>query len=47
MTNHSNRLAFAYVRLNRSGFHGGAALIRSMIQPFSAFFRVSHLTMGH
>ena len=47
MTNHSNRPAFVYVQLNRSGFYGGTGLIGLMIRLFSAFFRVSHLTMGH
>ena len=47
MTNHSNRPAFVYVQLNRGGFYGGTGLIGLMIRLFSAFFRVSHLTMGH
>ncbi len=47
MTNHSNRPAFVYVQLNRSGFYGGTGLIGLAIRLFSAFFRVSHLTMGH
>jgi hypothetical protein len=47
MTNHSNRPAFVYVQLNRGGFYGGAGLIGLMIRLFSAFFRVSHLTLGH
>ena len=47
MTNHSNRPAFVYVQLNCGGFYGGTGLIGLMIRLFSAFFRVSHLTMGH
>ncbi|MFY9831973.1 MAG: hypothetical protein WAK66_04565 [Methylocystis sp.] len=47
MTNHSNRPAFVYVQLNRGGFYGGTGLIGLMIRLFSAFFRVSHVTMGH
>lgn len=47
MTNHSDQPAFVYVQLNRSGFYGGSGLIGLAIQLFSAFFRVSHLTLGH
>ena len=47
MTNHSDRPAFVYVQLNRSGFYGGLGLIGLAIRLFSAFFRVSHMTMGH
>jgi len=47
MTNHSRQPAVIYVQLNRSGFYGGSGLIGLAIRLFSAFFRVSHLTIGH
>lgn len=47
MTNHSNRPAFVYIQLNRSGFYGGTGLIGLAIRLLSAFFRLSHLTLGH
>ncbi len=47
MTNHSDRPAFVYVQLNRSGFYGGTGLIGWAIRLFSAFFRLSHITLGH
>jgi hypothetical protein len=47
VTNHSRRPAFVYIQLNRSGFYGGTGLIGLAIQLLSAFFRLSHLTLGH
>ena len=47
MTNHSDRPAFVFIQLNKSGFYGGAGLIGFAIRLLSAFFRISHLTMGH
>jgi len=47
MTNHSNRPAFVYVQLNRGGFLRRHGTDRPDDRLFSAFFRVSHLTMGH
>jgi hypothetical protein len=47
MTNHSERPAFVYIQLNRSGFYGGSGLIGFALRLISAFFRISHLTLGY
>ena len=47
MTNHSRSPAFVFIQLNRSGLYGGSGLIGLAIRLLGAFFRLSHLTLGH
>lgn len=47
MTNRSDRPAYVFVQLNKNGFYGGSGLIGAAIRLASAFFRVSHLSLGH
>jgi len=47
MTNHSAKPAFVFIQLNRSHFYGGAGLVGLAIRLLAAFFRLSHLTLGH
>ncbi len=47
MTNHSRSPAFVFIQLNRSGLYGGSGVVGLVIRLLGAFFRLSHLTMGH
>ena len=47
MTNHSRSPAFVFIQLNRSGLYGGSGLMGLAIRLLGAFFRLSHLTLGH
>jgi hypothetical protein len=47
MTNHSRSPAFVFIQLNRSGLYGGSGLVGLAIRLLGAFFRLSHLTLGH
>lgn len=47
LTNHSDKPAYVYVQLNKSGFYGGSGLVGVAIKLVSSFFRLSHLSLGH
>jgi hypothetical protein len=47
LTNHSDRPAYVYVQLNKSGFYGGAGLVGMAIKLVAAFFRSSNVLLGH
>lgn len=47
MTNRSDKPAYVFVQLNKSGFYGGSGLVGFAVKLVSAFFRLSHLSMGH
>jgi len=46
-TNHSRSPAIIFIQPNSSGLHGGSGLISLAIRLLSAFFRLSHLALGH
>jgi hypothetical protein len=47
MTNRSDKPAYVFVQLNKNGFYGGSGLVGVVIRLVSAFFRYSHLSIGH
>jgi hypothetical protein len=47
LTNHSDRPAYVYVQLNKSGFYGGTGLVGIAIKIVSAIFRSSNFLLGH
>jgi hypothetical protein len=47
LTNHSDKPAYVYVQLNKSGLYGGSGLIGVVIKIAATFFRFSHLSFGH
>jgi hypothetical protein len=47
LTNHSDKPAYVYVQLNKSGFYGGSGLLGVAVKILSVFFRSSNLFMGH
>lgn len=46
LTNHSDKPAFVYIQLNKSGFYGGTGFVGVAIKILSSFFRLSHLSLG-
>ncbi len=46
VANHSQRPAYVYVQLNKSGFYGGSGLVGIAVKFASALFRSSHLLTG-
>jgi hypothetical protein len=46
LTNHSDKPAFVYVQLNKSGYYGGSGLVGFMIRMASVFFRSPHWSGG-
>jgi len=46
MTNLSDKPAFVFVQLNKSGYYGGSGLLGFAIRFFSVFFRLPHLLEG-
>ena len=46
-THHSRSPAFISIQLKPSDLHGGSGLIGLAIRLLSAFFRLSHLALGH
>jgi len=47
LSNHSDRPAYVYIQLNKSGFYGGSGLAGAAIKIVAAFFRLSHFSMGN
>jgi hypothetical protein len=47
LTNHSDKPAFVYIQLNKSGFYGGSGLVGVAIKIVASLFRLSHLSLGH
>ena len=47
LTNHSDKPAYVYIQLNKSGFYGGSGLVGAVIKIVAAFFRLSHFSMGN
>lgn len=47
LTNCSDQPAYVFIQLNKNGFYGGSGLVGLVIRFVSAFFRISHLSIGH
>jgi len=47
VVNHSDRPAYVYVQLNKSGFYGGTGLVGVAIKIVAALFRSSNFLLGH
>ena len=47
LANHSDKAAYVYIQLNKSGFYGGSGLIGVAIKIVASFIRLSHLSFGH
>lgn len=47
LTNHSDKPAYVYVQLNKSGLYGGSGFIGVAIKIVSSVFRWFHLPTGH
>ncbi|BBU60119.1 hypothetical protein MSC49_00540 [Methylosinus sp. C49] len=45
LTNRSDRPAYVYVQLNKTGFYGGSGFVGLMVKLVSAFLRMSHLPL--
>ena len=47
LSNHSDKPAYVYIQLNKSGFYGGSGVVGAVIKIVASVFRFSHLSMGH
>ncbi len=46
LTNHSDKPAYVFIQLNKSGYYGGSGLVGLLIKMISIFFRLPHLSAG-
>jgi hypothetical protein len=46
LTNHSDKPAYVFIQLNRSGYYGGSGLVGLVIKMISVFFRLPHWSTG-
>jgi hypothetical protein len=44
LTNHSDKPAYVFVQLNKSGYYGGSGLVGLIIKAISVFFRLPRLS---
>jgi hypothetical protein len=45
LTNHSDKPAYVYIQLNKSGLYGGSGLVGVAVKIASAFLRFPHWTI--